>query len=120
MNMPSSGHNEIPSDTFHLKQATDALSSVPLTVEKTENGFDVTFRDLLLNKNNPDSPTASITLNKHPVNMQEGRDFGCFCVTVDKPTEKMKNIAAKAEGFTNIPEAERAKAVMDLLLSNVQ
>jgi len=92
-----------------------------VSIEATAAGLDVVFTNLALSAENPDSPKAEVTFKKNPVSPVEGRSFGAWSVFIDKePSEQMKAITAEAEQLKGLPEEERVRAVLDLLLSHLQ
>lgn len=74
----------------------------------------VMFRNLELNADNLRSPEIRIVVEKQPIELVEGKSYYCNAVFIDKETEKMKNLAAKAEKLLEFPEEERPAKVLEI------
>ncbi len=75
----------------------------------------VSFKNLVLTRDNPYTPTIVVTFEKQPMSFEEGKSYNLWSVKFDRPSQKMLHIANEAKELSEFPEKERVRAVLILL-----
>lgn len=91
-----------------------------INIAKSETGIIATFPSLALSAENPLSPSIKVIVEKLPIPMKIGKDYGHGDVLFDQETENMNRLASQAEALRSLPEEQRPSELLKLFRSNVR
>ncbi len=101
------------------RQETSEEEEDSLEISVSEGSAFVSFHDLELSAESPTSSEIQIVVEKQPIDLVEGRSYADFSVLMDRETEKMVDLGAKAEALLELPEKERPAIILKILRSRV-